>query len=120
MSMIDTPGMQALGRFLDLSVVRNSLITSNLANVDTPGYRTVDLNFRQELERAQNGPELTALTPVARRVQGLAERPDGNNVSLEREGLLLAENQLRFATAVQLLRSEFHRILTAVREGSTS
>lgn len=38
MSMIDTPMMGALGRFLDLAVVRHSLITSNLANIDTPGY----------------------------------------------------------------------------------
>ena len=49
---------QALGRFLDLTVFRQALITSNLANIDTPGYRTRDVNFRQELERAAGGCEI--------------------------------------------------------------
>ena len=57
MSMIDTPLGRALGRFLDLAVARHGLITSNLANIDTPGYRARDINFRQELERAGDGDE---------------------------------------------------------------
>jgi hypothetical protein len=40
MSMIDTPRTEALSRFLDVTVARAKLITSNLANIDTPGYRT--------------------------------------------------------------------------------
>lgn len=120
MSMIDTPGMEALSRFLDIAAARSSLIGSNLANIDTPGYRTVDLDFHQELERAKNQLLDVSFPPVTRRVSGLVERPDGNNVSLEREGLLLAETQLRFTTAVQLLRAEFHRISSAIHEGSTS
>jgi len=48
------------------------------------------------------------------------ERPDGNNVSLERESLLLADTQLRFNLGVQLLRDEFKGILTAINGGSGS
>ena len=121
MSMIDTPGIRALSRFLDIAVFRNSLIGSNMANIDTPNYRAVDVNFRQELERAGGSEmQLASMSPLVRRVQGLTERPDGNNVSLEREGLVLSENQLRFTTAVQLLRAEFHRLSVAIHEGSTS
>jgi flagellar basal-body rod protein FlgB len=121
-SIIDSPEIRALGRFLDVSAMRAQLITSNLANVDTPGYQTRDINFQQELERAtsDDGPVFAGFTPVVREVRGLAARPDGNNVSLEREGLLLAETQLKFQTAVQVLTSEFHRILSAIREGGTS
>ena len=53
-------------------------------------------------------------------MQGLSERPDGNNVSLERESLLLAETQLRFNLGIQLLRNEFHNLSTAINEGATS
>jgi len=120
MSMIDTPGIRALSRFLDVSVFRHSLITSNLANIDTPGFRSLDLNFRQELARADSELEYATFSPLVRRVQGLIERPDGNNVSLERESLLLAETQLRFNTAIQLLRAEFRRLSTAIHEGSSS
>jgi flagellar basal-body rod protein FlgB len=121
-SMIDTPLSQALGRFLDLSVSRHALITSNLANIDTPGYRTRDLNFRQELERAGSSGELSyaLFSPLARPVPGLSQRPDGNNVNPEREGLLLAETQLRFNLGIQLLRDEFHNLSTAIHEGATS
>ena len=47
-------------------------------------------------------------------VDGLVSRPDGNNVSMDREGLNLAEAQLRFKTGVALLRQEYQRILDAI------
>ena len=121
-SMVDSPEIRVLGRFLDLNASRTELIASNLANIDTPGYRARDINFRQELQRAYGGSgfEYATFTPAVRQVQGLAFRPDGNNVSLEREGLLLAETQLRFQTAVQVLKAAFHRILSAIHEGGTS
>jgi len=118
MSMIDTPLLEALGRFLDVNAYRHTLIASNLANVDTPGYRTRDVDFGAELRRAgAAGMEYAIFQPAARQVQGLIERPDGNNVSLERESLLLAETQLRFREGVELIRAEFRRLASAINEG---
>jgi flagellar basal-body rod protein FlgB len=121
MPVIDSPTLQRLEASLDVSASRTELITSNLANVDTPGYRTRDLNFGQELERA-SAPEMqqASFAPAVHEVRGLASRSDGNNVNLEREGLLLAATQLRFQLGIQVLRSEFHRILSAIREGAGS
>jgi len=121
-AMIDSAEIQALGRFLDVSAFRTELITSNLANIDTPGYRARDINFRQELEHAAGNAnfEYASASPAVQEVRGLASRPDGNNVSLEREGMLLAETQLRFQVGVQVLQAEFHRILSAIKEGSSS
>ncbi len=48
------------------------------------------------------------------------ERPDGNNVNVDRESLLLAENQLHFQVAVQFLRAEFRRLSQAIHEGANS
>ncbi|MGO9165919.1 MAG: flagellar basal body rod protein FlgB [Candidatus Sulfotelmatobacter sp.] len=131
--MIDTPMTEALSRFLDVNVARHKLIASNLANIDTPGYRTRDLDFRAELARASAGNEgesewgsLTyasysyapaSYAPVARPVRGLLERPDGNNVSVERESLLMAETQMKFNLGVQLLKDEFHEISQAINSG---
>ncbi|HEX3738620.1 MAG TPA: flagellar basal body rod protein FlgB [Terriglobales bacterium] len=121
-SMIDSPEIRQLGKFLDLSAMRTELITSNMANVDTPQYQTRDINFRQEMERALDDSPFAyaSFSPMVREVRGLAVRPDGNNVSLEREGLLLADTQLKFQAAVQVLTAEFHRILSAIHEGGTS
>ena len=117
--MIDDGAITALSRFLDLAAIRSELVMSNMANIDTPGFRTKDLNFRQELERAGN-LSYADFSPMVQQVQGLIERPDGNNVSLEREGLLLADTQLRFNTAIQLLRDRLKLLSTAIHEGSTS
>src|SRR5208282_5715254 len=130
---IDTAMTGALSRFLDVDVARLKLITSNLANIDTPGYRTRDLDFGAELARAgaraarEEGGSLVyasynpvPYTPVVRPVRGLLERPDGNNVSVERESLLLAETQMKFNLGVQLLKDEFHGISQAINSGGTS
>jgi flagellar basal-body rod protein FlgB len=120
MSMIDDPAITALSRFLDVNVFRSELVMSNMANIDTPGYRTQDVNFSQEMERADGNLQYASFSPVARPVRGLMERPDGNNVSLERESLLLADTQLRFNLGVQLLRDEFKGILSAINGGGQS
>jgi flagellar basal-body rod protein FlgB len=120
MSMIDTPLSETLARFLDLTSFRHQLIVSNLANIDTPGYHTRDIDFRRELETATGEMQDAGFSPVARPVEGLVARPDGNNVSLERESLLLSETQLRYQTAVQVLRVEFHRLSMAINEGRQS
>ena len=101
MSMIDTPLMRGLERVLDVSAFRHQIIASNLANIDTPGYRTRDVReFAGEIEQAMAGEDepiprhagcrRASFTPVAHQMRGLLERPDGNNVSVERESLLLA------------------------------
>lgn len=123
MSMIDTPLMRGLERALDRSSFRQQLITANLANVDTPGYRTRDLGrFSGELQQAMTttDEEAPPFTLVARPVPNLLERPDGNNVSVERESLLMAQNQLRFQVAVAFLKAEFHRLSLAINGGSSS
>lgn len=122
MSLIDTPLMRGMERVLDVSALRHQIIATNLANVDTPGYRTRDLRpFTGEIEQAMAGNlEDASFTPVAHEIPGLLERPDGNNVSVERETLLLAQNQLRFTVAVAFLKSEFHTLSAAINGGGTS
>lgn len=124
MSMIDTPMTEALSRFLDVTVARYKLIGSNMANIDTPGYHTRDLDFRGELRRASaeahGNFEYASFSAASRQVHGLLERPDGNNVSLERESLLLAETQMKYNLGVQLLKGQFHGISLAINGGGTS
>jgi flagellar basal-body rod protein FlgB len=115
-----------LENYLRLTAAREEIISSNIANIDTPGYRTRDINFESELNsamsaaslRTADGTEIPQMLPVVRHIQGLMERPDGNNVSLEREGLAMAETQLRYALAIQLLTGDFHDTLSAINGGS--
>jgi len=119
-SLIDTPNVPFLERYLDLTTYRQTLLASNLANIDTPGYQTRDVAFQSELAYASLTEYEEPLRPFARAVQGLMVRPDGNNVSLDREGLLLAQTQLQYKMAVELIRSEFRTIHGAINDGAES
>lgn len=118
MGLVDTPGMAELARFLDLTSYRQQLISSNLANIDTPGYHTRDIKVPQEMDStlADYFPDESA-HPFARQVRGLIERPDGNNVSMDRESLLLTEMQLQYKLGVEFLKSELKTINEAINDG---
>ncbi len=105
--MLD-PIAGVLERHLDLLSLRQKLVASNIANADTPGYRTKDVSFD------------AAFAGAVAEVEGLATRNDGNNVSIDREARLLAENALRFQVAAGLLRSELQVIRSAIQEGRSA
>jgi flagellar basal-body rod protein FlgB len=103
-----------LERYMDLLTTRQKLVASNIANADTPGYHTQDIDFQAEFLNAAGG------TPRTVEVQGLQVRNDGNDVSLDRESRLLSENAMRFQLASNLLRSQMRMFRSAVEEGKSS
>jgi len=96
---------------MDLLATRQRVVASNIANADTPGYRTRDVDFQFELKNAIGGGARVV------EADGLAAKNDGNNVSLDREARLLAENALRFQIASQLMRSQVRAVRSAIQEG---
>ncbi len=103
-----------LERYMDLLSARQKLVATNIANADTPGYRTRDIDFQAEFHNAVQGP------PRAGGVPDLVVKNDGNDVSLDRESRLLAENALRFQLASGLLRVQIQQVRSAINEGKTS
>ena len=100
-----------LERYMDLLSARQKLVSSNIANADTPGYLTQDFDFQSEFNNAISGmPQ-----PVA--VPGLPVKNDGNNVNMDREARLLSENALRFSVASSLIRGQLQTIKSAIKEG---
>jgi flagellar basal-body rod protein FlgB len=124
--MSTAPLLSTLESYLKLTTSREQAISANMANIDTPGYHTRDIDFEGELNRAmtgvvsqsEGGAAPLQLSPAVREVSGLMERPDGNNVSLDREGLLMSETQLQYQIGVQLVKHQFHQILSAISGGS--
>jgi len=103
-----------LERYMDLLSTRQKLVASNIANADTPGYRAQDIDFQAEFQNLAGG----APRPVE--VAGLVVKNDGNNVSIDREARLLAENALRFQMATNLLRSQIRAVRAAIQEGKNA
>lgn len=98
-----------LERYMDLLSARQKLVASNIANADTPGYRTQDIDFQSEFQNATGLPQTI-------QVGSLPVKNDGNDVSLDRESRLLAENALRFQLASQLLKTQIQTVRSAIQE----
>jgi len=126
------PTLRVLERSLDIQVKRIEAITSNLANIDTPKYKAVQVDFRDvfatEIRRVN--PEFPVAThpghfgfsetesqarPVRlRERQGGAMRVDGNTVDLDREMADLAQAQLQYSASVTALSRKISLIAQAL------
>jgi flagellar basal-body rod protein FlgB len=104
-----------LERYMDLLSARQKLVASNIANADTPGYKTQDVDFQFEFMSLAKGQNPEVVQP-----QGLEEKPDGNNVNLDREARLLSENQMRFNLASVLVKGQFKTVQEAITGGGNS
>ena len=109
--MLD-PIANKLSQYMDLLSARQKLVATNIANVDTPNYRTQDIDFASALQSAIN-----TQTPSIIERDDLPMKTDGNNVSLDRESRLLAENALRFNMASNLMKSQLRMVKSAIQEG---
>jgi flagellar basal-body rod protein FlgB len=117
MSMqIETMLSDQIARYLDLANAEAKLTAANMANVDTPGYRAVGMDFEAEMRQAMGDVEQKRDPRKIQigEVDGLITRPDGNDVSIDRESLKLAEAQLKFRTGITLLRQEYQRVMDAI------
>jgi len=113
---VETRLSDQIVRYLDLATSEAKLTAANMANIDTPGYRAVGMDFESEMRAALAGVDQGQASNSVRILpeSGLIARPDGNNVSMDREGLNLAEAQLKFKTGVALLREEYQRVMNAI------
>src|SRR5450755_3523817 len=107
-AMLD-PLSSNLERYMDMLSARQKLVASNIANADTPGYKTRDIDFQDEFRNA-----IDASRPQVAEVSGLKTKNDGNNVNIDRESRLLAENDMRFSIATSLLRSRLKTLRSAI------
>lgn len=104
-----------LERYMDLLSARQKLSASNIANADTPGYKTKDIDFQQEFMSMVNGQQ-----PQTINADGLPDKTDGNNVNVDREARMLAENAMRFNVASTMLRGQINMVKEAITGGSSS
>lgn len=123
--------INVLDRAADASWLRNQAITNNISNVDTPGYKRQDVAFEEVLAKAlgrnryqsmdskvssiQNG-RLCRLSPVVYRdYEGFSYRLDKNNVDIENENVMLAENQLKYQGLVTSITQDFANLKTVMK-----
>ena len=110
-----------LKKAADASWKRNEVISNNIANVDTPGYKRKDVQFESYLMGALTGDgsldkrvanvRMDAINPqVYTDYSNLSYRMDGNNVDIDTETAMLAENQIRYYALMDSMTQEFNRL----------
>ena len=125
-----------LQKSLDFRSRRNNLLSGNVANVETPGYKAKDLVFEHALGQAMHertpGPlqvtntrhldgrvriPLELVQPQEIRTSNPVGNMDDNSVDLEREMAKLAENQVLYQGLTQMISHKFSTLRSSIREG---
>lgn len=117
-----------LDKAADASWLRNEAISNNIANADTPGYKRQDVAFESELQKALGSNRYISMDEKVAGVKTakLKARPytdsesysyrlDGNNVDIENENVMLAENQLKYQGLLAGIRQEFSNLQTVMK-----
>lgn len=112
--------INVLNKAADASWTRNSVISNNIANVDTPGYKRKDVQFESYLMGALAGGDslddnianvdLDGINATTYVDGAYDYRLDGNDVDLDTENVELAKNQIRYYTLLDSMSQEFSRI----------
>jgi len=119
-ALFNQPDYLAAKKQLDAIALRQDAIASNIANLETPGYKRLDVApaFNSELERAcaaRDPQEIAALKPeLTVDPSAVAVSPDGNTVNLETELLEMNKNSLAGTLQTQLITTDFYRLRMAI------
>lgn len=119
-ALFNQPNYVAAKQMLDVTVMRHEAIASNLANIETPGYKRVDVSpaFESELRQAiasRDPGRMAALTPrLEVDASAVARNRDGNTVQLEQELLKLNQNSLAHAVEIQLITGALVKLRLAI------
>jgi len=126
--------INTLQRSLDVSSLRQSLINNNIANVDTPGYKTMDVSFADVLAKEKSkmpafqgyrtdprhlniGENSKNFTPKVNIRENTSILNNENNVDIEYEMTKLAENTIWYDSLTKVVNKELSLLRTAISEG---
>ena len=121
--------INVLTKAADASWTRNEIITNNLANVDTPGYKRKDVSFQNFLLQELTSGDSTSLRTRVNDVEvgnlnatvytdfsELSYRLDGNNVDIDTENVEFASNQLYYQTVLDTINHQFSMLKAAMQK----
>ena len=120
--------INVLDRAADASWLRNDVISNNISNADTPGFKRSDVDFSTQLAKALGQSRYTSmdakvgnlklsrLEPVTYSdYSGYSYRIDGNNVDPDTEGVYLAKNQIVYQGLTAAIRQEFRNLQSVMK-----
>ena len=118
MSLIKPSKFELMKKMLDYCATRQKALANNIANVNTPGYQRVDVEFEQELKSVLSGKDENMLKSLGFRyvkTQDTAMRVDKSNVDIDLEMAKLSENALLFSIYSTLLKKRFDGLKNVIK-----
>ena len=109
-----------LNKLMDVATRRHRVLANNLANVNTPGFERKDIRFKESLSSAiekRDGSAISAVKPDIYTDKTQPSRPDGNNVSTQKEMGEIMENELLYRFSVNALSSKLSRLKKVIGSG---
>jgi flagellar basal-body rod protein FlgB len=109
--------MDVIEAGLKAETLRQKAIASNVANIQTPGYRSVDIRFEELLDKAMESSDTLDLEDIQSELYEPGEtsvQSNGNDVSLEVEVGKMIENTLRQKTYIRLLQTKYRQMQLAI------
>jgi flagellar basal-body rod protein FlgB len=139
--LLSTDTLDLIQRALDASAISHNVIANNIANVDTPGFKRSEVVFDEQLKSAlmsrQDAPQQLGLAVTDPRHIGSDAAPslgdlkpkvvtdvtdslrnDGNNVDIDHEVSLLAQNTVWYQTLAQITQHQFAEVLDAITDNT--
>ena len=107
------PQFQSLQHAIEHASQSHQATGQNLANLNTPGYKAVEVSFDQLLEKIDSNASTLGDYEISR-TKGLKERMDGNNVDVDHELASMKKNTLAHQTLTQLLGSKMGILKQAI------
>jgi flagellar basal-body rod protein FlgB len=115
---LTTPRIQLLSRLLDVAAMRQNVIAQNVANVNTPGFKALEVSFEDALKTAMtsdSGSQALNVKPEVVPSAGGMSRTDGNNVDIDREMARLQKNNIYFQMYSQMMANELAEFRAAIK-----
>ncbi len=133
LDLFDDLMLDAMSAYLGRMSRRQQVVASNLANIDTPGYKSRDISFHATMQELLSEDSIGLKTSLSRHIQagnpvslqsaafevpGLGLRADGNNVDLDSEMLKLSETAFGYSLITQVVRGKFRTLALSINGGN--
>ena len=126
-----SPTIQSLERALSTSALKQQTHTANIANVDTPGYKSKQVDFEAVLKNAASKQALTSYKTDPKHIsfsnesfdprvtvnENSVHKINGNNVDMDVEMAELAKNQLHYNAVTDRISGKFRSLSSVISGG---
>lgn len=126
--MIDYKEINSLSKILDYRAAKTEVISSNIANIDTPGYKAKEFDFEKILNQTENSLNLKTTKDQHIKINDDSDinslvqesdresRADGNNVDLDKEMLELNKNSINYNLTAHFVKKKFNKIKETIEK----